>query len=80
MTTHHVGQTVSGTVVQILPFGVFVQLDDGERAYIRRRELSLDADVDPLQVVHEGERACFVMTVVMPDLDIGMTKPRCVTR
>lgn len=30
-------------------------------------------------VVHRGERACFVVTVVMPDLSIGMTKPRCVT-
>ncbi|GAA4375061.1 serine/threonine-protein kinase [Nocardioides caricicola] len=31
-------------------------------------------------VVDRGERACFVMTVVMPDLSIGMTRPRCVTR
>ncbi|WP_243056955.1 serine/threonine-protein kinase [Nocardioides sp. SR21] len=30
-------------------------------------------------VVHSGERSCFVMTVVMPDLSIGMTRPRCVT-
>jgi small subunit ribosomal protein S1 len=48
-------RTVSATVEQIYPFGVFVRLQDGTPAYIRRRELGLDADVDPSQVVHEGD-------------------------
>jgi len=59
---HHVrGQRVVATVEQILPFGVFVRLDDGTRAYIRRRELDLDADVEPTQVVREGDQITAVV-------------------
>lgn len=43
------------TVVRVLPFGVFVRLPDGTRGYIRRRELALDADVEPTEVVQEGQ-------------------------
>ena len=51
-----VGQLIEVVIERILPFGVFVLLDDGNRAYIRRRELDLDADVDPHLVVKEGDR------------------------
>ena len=55
MAKYTVNQQVEATVERVLPFGVFVRLEDGTPAYIRRRELDLDADVDPTQVVHEGE-------------------------
>ncbi|MBI2759794.1 MAG: S1 RNA-binding domain-containing protein [Chloroflexi bacterium] len=51
-----VGQHIEAVVERILPFGVFVLLEDGKHAYIRRRELDLDADVDPRLVLKEGDR------------------------
>ncbi|MCX7707797.1 MAG: S1 RNA-binding domain-containing protein, partial [Anaerolineae bacterium] len=50
-----VGQIVSGRVDRVLPFGVFVQLAGNIRAYIRRRELSLEGDIDPSALVAEGQ-------------------------
>lgn len=44
------------TVERILPFGVFVYLPDGTQGYIRRRELDLDADVEPSEIVQAGEK------------------------
>ena len=44
------------TVEQIFPFGVFVRLPDGTQGYIRRRELALDADVNPTEVTHIGTK------------------------
>lgn len=43
------------TVERVLPFGVFVRLQDGRRGYIRRRELDLDADVEPSKIIREGQ-------------------------
>lgn len=51
-----VGQRVVGTVEKVLPFGVFVRLANGTRAYIRRRELSKESDVPPGKLVTEGEQ------------------------
>lgn len=48
-------QRVSGKVDKILPYGVFVRLADGTRAYIRRRELSWAGDVEPRKLVQEGQ-------------------------
>lgn len=56
MSDYPIGRQVEATVEQVLPFGVFVRLNDGTPAYIRRRELDLDADVDPSQVVREGQK------------------------
>ena len=53
--TYVVGQRVTGTVEQVLPFGVFVVLEGSTRAYIRPRELSLDRDVVPREIVTEGQ-------------------------
>jgi len=50
------GERVIVTVERILPFGVFVRLEDGKEGYIRRRELSLAGDVDPQEVVSPGQR------------------------
>jgi signal transduction histidine kinase/predicted RNA-binding protein with RPS1 domain/DNA-binding response OmpR family regulator len=56
METYQVNQRVEAIVEHIYTFGVFVRLADGTQAYIRRRELDLDADVDPFQVIHEGDK------------------------
>lgn len=56
MAKYKINQQVDATVERILPFGVFVRLDDGIKAYIRKRELDLDADIEPSQVTHEGEK------------------------
>ena len=52
---YSVGQWVTATVEKVLPYGVFVRLADGTRAYIRRRELSLEGDKHPQEVVSEGQ-------------------------
>lgn len=52
---YSVGQWVTVTVEKILPYGVFVRLADGTRAYIRRRELSLEGDKYPQEIVSEGQ-------------------------
>lgn len=49
-------RTVPVIVKRVHPFGVFVQLEDGREGYIRRRELSWDGDVEPQNVVAEGDR------------------------
>ncbi len=49
-------QSLDVTVERVLPFGVFVRLPDGTQGYIRRRELDLDADVEPSEVVQEGQK------------------------
>jgi signal transduction histidine kinase len=51
-----VGQRVVGTVDKLLPYGVFVCLDDGPRAYLRRREMSWTGDADPRELVQVGQR------------------------
>jgi signal transduction histidine kinase/predicted RNA-binding protein with RPS1 domain/DNA-binding NarL/FixJ family response regulator len=51
-----VGQRVVGTVDKLLPYGVFVRLDDGPRAYLRRREMSWTGDSDPRELVQVGQR------------------------
>ncbi len=56
MCKYQLHQQVEAIVESIQPYGVFVRLADGTRAYIRRRELDLDADVDPARVVHQGDK------------------------
>jgi len=56
MNKYTVNQQVDAIVERILPFGVFVQLPNGAPGYIRRRELDLDADVEPSEIVREGQK------------------------
>lgn len=67
LLTYQVDQRVEAVVERILPFGVFARLDDGTAAYIRRRELDLDADADPGQVVQIGRR----IAAIVIDLEAG---------
>jgi len=56
MCKYQLHQQVEAIVENIQPYGVFVRLDAKTRAYIRRRELDLDADVDPACVVKVGDK------------------------
>src|SRR5262245_8234628 len=51
-----VGQHITGTVEKLLPYGVFVGLDDNTHGYIRRRDLSWASEVKPHEIVKEGQR------------------------
>lgn len=46
---------VQAIVEEVFPFGVFVRLENGKRAYIRRRNLTLSGDTDPRKVVSKGK-------------------------
>jgi signal transduction histidine kinase/predicted RNA-binding protein with RPS1 domain/ActR/RegA family two-component response regulator len=52
---YQIHEAVRARVEQVLPFGVFVRLPDGTRAYVRKRELTQAGNLDPRQVVSEGE-------------------------
>ena len=47
---------VTCTVDSVHPFGVFVHLPDGTKAYIRRREMTLDGVDDPRDLVEPGDQ------------------------
>jgi len=66
MHTYAEEQRVTGKVDTVLPYGVFVRLPDGTRAYIRRRELSWEGDQDPRQVVSQDEEVQAVV-VALPE-------------
>lgn len=53
--SYRTGQRLIVRVEKILPFGIFVRLADGSQAYVRRRELTLEGDQDPRQVVTSGQ-------------------------
>lgn len=72
-----IGQRVTGEVERLLPYGVFVRLLDGSRAYIRRRELSLEGDIDPRQIVSQGEE---IQAVVLALPEPGRTMELSVRR
>lgn len=52
---YRVGQQVTGSVQKLLPYGLFVRLTDGTRAYVRRRELGWDSSIDPRTVWRVGQ-------------------------
>jgi signal transduction histidine kinase/predicted RNA-binding protein with RPS1 domain/DNA-binding response OmpR family regulator len=61
MQEYKINQQVSVLVERIFPFGIFVRLKNGSQGYIRRRELDFDTDVDPTQIVREGEEITAVV-------------------
>ncbi|MBL7210038.1 MAG: S1 RNA-binding domain-containing protein [Dehalococcoidia bacterium] len=62
------------TVERILPFGVFVRLEDGKKGYIRRRELSLEGDVTPQEVVSPGQQIeAVILELEEPALSIELS-------
>ncbi len=62
--SYQVNQRVDATVEKVFSFGVFARLEDGTRAYIRPRNLDLDADVEPVEVVRVGQRITGVVVAL----------------
>lgn len=63
---HAIGELVYGTIVKIVPFGVFFEIEDGIEGLVHISELT-DAHVDtPEQVVEAGEQHWLKIT----DLDL----------
>lgn len=54
-SAYQIDQVVVARVEQVFHFGVFVCLPDGTRAYVRKRELTQARNLDPRQVVSEGQ-------------------------
>jgi signal transduction histidine kinase/DNA-binding response OmpR family regulator/predicted RNA-binding protein with RPS1 domain len=53
--SYAVNQRVQGKIEKVLPFGIFVLLSDGTKAYIRRREMSWSGDIAPCELAQVGE-------------------------
>ena len=53
---YKVGQVVKGEIMQIMPFGVFVKVDDKIDGLIHISELSFDHVTDPSEVVKVGDK------------------------
>ncbi len=49
-------QQVVGTIEKVMRYGIFINLDDGTRAYVRRRELTWAGTIDPRTLWKEGDR------------------------
>ena len=50
-----VGDVVSGSVLGVFPFGMYIEIDSGGKGYIPRRELSLSGDVDLRESLSVGQ-------------------------
>src|SRR5262249_2207740 len=73
MASYHIGQRVEGFVERVFPFGVFVRLGEGTKAYIRRRELDLDAEVEPAEIVRAGDQiAGIVISLANPNVHLEL--------
>ncbi len=78
---YRIGQQVTARVEKVLPFGVFVCLPDGQRAYIRRRELSLEGDIEPEQRFQPSEELQAVVIALpeeedrLPELSVRRLLP-----
>lgn len=60
-------------VERVFPFGIFVRLPDGTQGYIRRRELSLDYDIEPSSMVKPGQKILAVVINIKRDRPIELS-------
>lgn len=63
---YQVGQTVSGKVTKIMPFGAFVELDPDIYGLVHSVELSSDEVKDPSDVVKIGDEKEFKIITIEP--------------
>jgi small subunit ribosomal protein S1 len=61
-----VGQTVTGTITKIAPFGAFARIEDGVEGLIHLSELPSGVS-DPKQVLHEGEEVTVRILRIDPE-------------
>ncbi len=67
---HRKGRNFSCTIERIMPFGIFVRLQDGSRGYIRRREVSYSGDQAAMSELRLGDR---INAVVVEEESPGRT-------
>jgi small subunit ribosomal protein S1 len=65
-TRYAVGQTVTGTITKIAPFGAFARIEDGVEGLIHLSELPSGV-ADPKQVLHEGEEVTVRILRIDPE-------------
>ncbi len=63
---YSVGQTVTGTISKVTPFGAFVQLDDDIHGLVHISELALEPVKDPAEVVAVGDKKEFKILSIEP--------------
>lgn len=63
---YSVGQTVSGSITKVTPFGAFVQLDDDIHGLVHISELSLKPIKDPAEAVAAGDKKEFKILSIEP--------------
>src|SRR3990172_11646489 len=63
---YSVGQTVTGTITKVTPFGAFVQLDNDIHGLVHISELSLKQIKDPAEVVEVGDKKEFRILSIEP--------------
>ncbi len=63
---YSVGQTVSGSITKVTPFGAFVQLDDDIHGLVHISELSLKPIKDPAEAVAAGDKKDFKILSIEP--------------
>lgn len=64
---YQVGQVVSGKVLKVNPFGLFVELDPEIHGLAHVSELSLMATIDPLTIATPGETRDFKIVSIEPE-------------
>jgi len=64
---YQVGQVVEGTVTQIMPFGVFVKVNDKVDGLIHISELSFEHVADPNDIVKSGDRLQLKVIDIEPE-------------
>jgi len=73
-SAYQIDQVVVARVEQVFPFGVFVCLPDGTRAYVRKRELTQARNLDPRQVVSEGQEIkAVVIALAVPGQELELS-------
>jgi len=71
---YQIGQTVSGKVTKIMPFGVFVELDKDIQGLAHVMELSHEAIKNPEEVLKPGEEKEFKIISIEPaDHRLGLS-------
>ncbi|HLC89374.1 MAG TPA: S1 RNA-binding domain-containing protein [Patescibacteria group bacterium] len=83
LTKYQVGQSVSGKVLKVNPFGLFVELDPEIHGLAHVSELSAKASVNPMEIAKPGDVLSFKILSIEPSahrlglsLKISQVKPQ----
>jgi small subunit ribosomal protein S1 len=75
LAKHQVGSYVQGTVVNLTPFGAFVDLGDGVEGLVHISQLALERINDPKEAVKVGERVeCKIVKIDTDNEKISLSR------